>query len=103
MTNTDLTGFDLTVFGTQVLEAELKRRKDEALHLENEKREAQRKVWLENVDAFLALYPTHYGPTCSDDEPFNEKRCNRCTLLTAKNEGWWPEELEVKLILRVRE
>lgn len=75
------------------LEAELKA----AQALEQERRSQQN---LAKIDALLVIFDRHTRTTCSDEDPINYGRCNRCTVLEFKRGQYWDSafDLQVDLI-----
>lgn len=76
-----------------------------SLDMEGEKKEKARKeaeerhaFWLENINSVLQVVKHKYK-TCTDDLPFNSKRCIRCALLEIKDNDYWPPEFELEIYL----
>ncbi len=90
---------DLKNISEADLKAELKRREDEKLAEEKQKRDETAATCLRHIDALLELVPDHSRTTCSDSNHCNGEythssgncRCLRCYLLECKlHEQWSP-------------
>ena len=89
---------DLKEIPSYELQAELKRRSDEAERERLRKEEEHREKVVKHIDAILDFYPEHGRTSCSDEHPDNPGRCFRCDLLQIKHEGYW-SNLSVSLDL----
>lgn len=76
---------------------------DKLKDIDNELKEIEQEKHLTNIDAYLEIVPEHTRTTCSDEHPVNEYRCDRCALLDVKKSQYWPEDLDVEIIVRRRE
>lgn len=98
-----MTGPKISEITTADLEAELKRRREEAARIEAETRYQAELLVVENIDALIYLTP-HSRTSCSDENPINGigsasygARCNRCLLLGVKEQGCWPEGYNITI------
>lgn len=98
-----MTGPKISEITTADLEAELKRRREEAARIEAERRYQAGILVMEHIDALIALTP-HGRTSCSDENPSNGigsgdhgARCRRCLLLDAKEQGWWPDGYNIEI------
>lgn len=80
---------DLKDLPSHELQAELKRRADDAEREHQRKAEERRQLVVKHIDALLELQPEHGRTSCSDENPGNPGRCFRCDLLQIKHEGHW--------------
>lgn len=84
---------------TPILQAELNRRNEEAAGKVRAAKQEQCEVWLSQIDTILAFYPKHGRTSCSDEQPYNQDRCNRCTLLEMKANGHWDSDYRLEINL----
>jgi len=90
---------DLTQVSATDLTAELERRRKVEEDRINALRQAQADTHLAHIDGFLAVVTEHSRTSCSDDDPCNSGRCNRCTLLGIKRDDYWPIGLGASISL----
>jgi hypothetical protein len=65
----------------------------EALEQEEEKR--RHTLIAEHIDTLLLFFPEHGRTSCSDEDPGNRLRCDRCALLAVHRYGFVPTDTEM--------
>jgi hypothetical protein len=93
---------DIKEISTKDLQAELQRREHEAALEAQRKREAKEQFWIEHLELILQLIPEHSRTSCSDENPNNYGRCDRCTLLEMRGSTYWNSSYELTLYLSER-
>ena len=91
---------NLDQFSDADLKAELKRREDEKKRQILDQREKNAEFWHSKINHILELVPEHSRTTCSDNDPANEYRCNRCYLLYAQKYDW---DRNRELVIRINQ
>lgn len=90
---------NLDAYTDKELLAEIERRKQAAKERwKAERRERATEIY-ELLPHLLAIEKNHGRTSCSDENPCNEGRCNRCTLLAAQRGCYWDSDLEIRLEL----
>jgi hypothetical protein len=67
--------------------------------VELEQRKAANLVVLANVDALL-VFATHTFRDCDDARPYKNPNCPRCALLTAKADGYIPDDVSFNVSIQ---
>jgi len=67
--------------------------------VELEQRKAANLVVLANVDALL-VFATHTFKDCEDERSYKNPNCPRCALLTAKSDGYIPDEMSFNVSIQ---
>lgn len=91
----------LSDYSDKDLLAEVERRKAAALEAERVAREKRNATIVANIEALLTLVPEHGRISCSDTNPQNPTRCNRCTLLEIKKNSWVSDDTMVEINVNI--
>lgn len=88
-----------------ILQDALRRKEQEEQQQERQLKNQHAEVIIQNIDTLLLLVDKHDRTSCSDTNNFNydKGRCTRCALIQAEADGFWRNDLNLRITVEYDE